>query len=82
MKRKYNLAGIDGNAFCIMGYVCKALKNEYKSFGFTTKQFNAIKETYLANAKSSDYNHLVAVSFEMIEKINRATLQVEECKNG
>lgn len=75
---KYNLVGIDGNAFCIMGYVCNALKKEREKMGLTQKAFEAIKATYLDSAKSSDYNHLLCVSDEMIEKINRAIGEDEE----
>ena len=59
---KYTLVGVDGNAFCVMGYVCSAM-HEQK---FTKQEVDA----YLADAKSSDYNHLLCVSIEMVEKCN------------
>ena len=59
---KYNLVGIDGNAFSVMGYVLKAMKE-----CGCNKVDQAI---YVENAKSSDYNHLLAVSIEMIDKCN------------
>lgn len=60
--RKYDLVGVDGNAFCVMAYVAKAMKNEGKS--------KEEIDEYYKDAKSSDYYHLLAVSVEMIEKLN------------
>ena len=62
MKQKYNLVGIDGNAYSVMGYVIKAMKRE----GFSKSEI----ADYQADAKSDDYNHLLSVSAEMIEKCN------------
>jgi hypothetical protein len=62
MEEKYTLVGVDGNAFVIMGYVYNAMKRE----GKTKDQI----DEYLKDAKSSDYSHLVAVSAEMIHKLN------------
>lgn len=59
---KYNLVGVDGNAFNVMGYVARAMRKENK----TQEEIDA----YYKNAKSSDYDHLLAVSFEMISKLN------------
>ena len=61
-RKKYNLVGIDGNAFFVMGYVRRAMIRE----GFTRDEIN----NYLKDAQSSDYSHLIAVSAEMIEKCN------------
>lgn len=60
---KYNLVGVDGNAFSVMGYVAKAMRNEGKS----REQIDA----YYADAKSGDYNHLLSVSFQMIDELNK-----------
>ena len=60
---KYNLVGVDGNAFSVMGYVAKAMRNE----GKTREQIDA----YYADAKSGDYNHLLSVSFQMIDELNK-----------
>lgn len=60
--KKYDLVGIDGNAFAVMGYVTKCMRSE-----------NMDKESidnYLKDAKSSDYNHLLCVSIDMIEFLN------------
>ena len=59
----YNLIRVDGNAYAIMGYVAKAMRNE----GYSQEEINA----YFEDAKSSDYNHLVSVSGEKIREINR-----------
>lgn len=59
---KYDLVGIDGNAFSIMGYVLKAMKE-----CGCNKVDQAI---YVEKAKSGDYDNLLAVSMEMIDKCN------------
>lgn len=61
-KEEYTLVGVDGNAFFIMGYVLKCMRKEKKS----QEEIDA----YLADAQSSNYDHLVAVSGKMIEKLN------------
>ena len=60
MKQKYNLVGIDGNAYSVMGYVIQAMKRE----GFSKSEI----DDYQADAMSDDYNHLLSVSAEMIDK--------------
>ena len=59
---KYTLVGIDGNCFCVMGYVCQCMRREHK------KQWEI--DNYLAAAKASDYDNLLRVSVEMIEDLN------------
>lgn len=59
---KYNLVGIDGNAFSVMGYVAKAMKEQHH----TTEEI----ENYRKDAMSSDYSHLLTVSVDMIDKCN------------
>lgn len=59
---KYDLVGIDGNAFAIMGYVINAMKNE----GYSKQDI----EKYYTNATSSNYDHLLCVSVTMIDDIN------------
>lgn len=64
MTEKYTLVGIDGNAFNVMGYVRRAMRNE---------KFPAAEiESYTKDATSGDYNHLLCVSSRMIEKCNEA----------
>lgn len=64
----YTLEGIDGNAFAVVGYVRRAMKEQ----GFTKAEI----EDFNARAKSSDYNHLLRVSIEMIDECN------ERAENG
>lgn len=59
---KYDLVGIDGNAFCIMGYVMKAMKE--------CKFSKTDRDAYYKDATSSNYDHLLYVSVEMINKCN------------
>ena len=61
-RQKYNLVGIDGNAYSIMGYVIDAMKEE----GFS----KAERDEYLRDAMSSDYNHLLCVSIDYVEQCN------------
>ncbi|MGN0005356.1 MAG: hypothetical protein ACI37Z_05240 [Candidatus Gastranaerophilaceae bacterium] len=58
----YSLVGIDGNAFSIMAYVERAMSE----CGFTLKQ----REEYRKNAMSDDYQHLLSVSMEYVDKCN------------
>lgn len=66
---KYNLVGVDGNAFSIMGYVKKAMKKEGKS--------QADIDGYLEEATSGDYSKLVSVSSAVIDKLNQETEEEE-----
>ena len=60
-KNKYNLVGVDGNAFMVMGYVRRALIES----GHEDKV-----EEYFAKAKSGNYDNLVAVSLDYIDMAN------------
>ena len=62
MKEKYTLVGVDGNAFAIMGYVLHAMRKE----GFSKEE----RDEYLKDAKSSDYDHLLCVSVDYIDRVN------------
>jgi hypothetical protein len=62
-KKHYSLIGVDGNAFCIMGYV----RNAMKETGYTRLEI----EDYTKDATSSDYNHLLMVSAKQIEDCNK-----------
>lgn len=62
MKERYTLVGVDGNAFAIMSYVLYAMKDE----GFSKEE----RDEYLEDAKSSDYDHLLCVSVEYIDRVN------------
>ncbi len=67
---KYSLVGIDGNAFCVMGYVISCMRKEKKSM----EQI----EKYKKEAKSSDYNNLLCVSMDIIEKLNNESEEEEQ----
>lgn len=72
-RKKYDLVGIDGNAFFVIGYVTHAMRKNRKAMGWNTAhECGEAVRAYMADAKSSDYNHLIAVSAEMVERINRA----------
>lgn len=60
--KAYTLVGVDGNAFSIMSYVRSAMKRAQ----MTSQDIDA----YTKDAKSSDYDHLLVVSCEMIDKVN------------
>ena len=59
---KYSLIGVDGNAFGIMGYVQRCMRET----GFTKEEF----DEYFKKATSSNYPNLMRVSVEMIDKCN------------
>ena len=65
--KPYDLVGVDGNAFAVMGYVSNAMRRS----GFTSKE----RDEYLADAQSDGYNHLLAVSVDMVEKVNEKLRQ-------
>ena len=60
--KAYTLVGINGNAYSIMGYVRVAMDD--------ANMTNDDIDAYIKDATSSDYNHLVAVSCEMIDRVN------------
>lgn len=61
-KKEYSLIGVNGNAFSVMGYVRRAMKET----GFTREEI----EAYTKDATSGDYNHLLVVSIDMIDRCN------------
>lgn len=61
-RRPYSLVGIDGNAFSVLGYVRRAMKEN----GYSKEDINA----YIQDAMSDDYNHLLVVSVKMVDDIN------------
>jgi len=70
MSKKYNLVGIDGNAFNVMAYVSRCMREEGMSIDY-------IRE-YKSNAMSDDYNNLICVSIDMIDKLNEMNEYEEE----
>lgn len=63
---KYNLVGVDSNAFSVLAYVKTALKRE----GLKDKI-----DDYMAEATSSDYDHLLAISIEYIDLANEKAIE-------
>ena len=61
--KKYSLVGIDGNAFCLMGYTSKCMKHT----GFSKEEIDKVMD----DAKSSDYNHLIVVLDDAIQACNK-----------
>ena len=60
--KAYTLVGINGNAYSIMGYVRDAMHD--------ANMTNDDIDAYVKDATSSDYNHLLTVSCEMIDRVN------------
>ncbi len=60
---KYSLIGVDGNAFSVMGYTSKALKRE---------GLRDLVDEMRAKATSGDYNNLLRVCMEYVDKANEA----------
>ena len=60
--KAYTLIGINGNAYSIMGYVIDAMHD--------ANMTNDDIDAYIKDATSSDYNHLLAVSCEIIDRVN------------
>ena len=66
---KYDLVGIDGNSYSIMGYTAKALKRE----GLREEVDKMYKE-----ATSGDYDNLLRVCMGYIDMANEAAEAAEE----
>ena len=58
----YSLVGVDGNAYALMGYTQRAMKEN----GFDKADIDVM----LKDAMSSDYNNLIRVCDSWIEKVN------------
>ncbi len=65
----FTLVGVDGNAFSVMAYVSKAMKTA----NYTKQEI----ENYRKLCMSGDYNHLLALSMEWLDKCNEV-LGLEE----
>lgn len=63
---KYTLVGVDGNAYCVMGYTSRALKRE----GLGT-----LVDEMTNKATSGDYNNLLRVCMEYIDKANASAYE-------
>lgn len=67
MKGMYSLVNVDGNAYAIMGYVIRAMKDSCKP--------KAEIDAYIDDAMSSNYAHLVSVSNDMVDKLNEELIK-------
>lgn len=65
---KYDLVGVDGNAFSVMGYTARALKAE----GLRDLVPHMNKE-----AMSGDYGNLLQVCMKYIDKANEVAKEDE-----
>ena len=61
---RYTLVGVDGNAFAIMGYTKKAMREA----GFAKEEIDKM----YAEATSGNYYNLIAVCDGYIDKCNEA----------
>jgi len=61
-KQRYTLVGVDGNAYSLMGYTQRAMKE----CGFKKDEI----EEVMKKAKSSDYNNLICVLDEALQGCN------------
>lgn len=66
---KYSLVGVNGNAYAIMGYTARALKRE----GLR----DLVDEMY-NKATQSDYDNLLQVCMEYIDKANEVAGDEED----
>ena len=62
MREKFDLVGIDGNAFNIMAYVKTAMREA----GFSREEMSE----YVEDCMRGDYDRLLAISAEMVERCN------------
>ena len=69
-KKEYDLVGVDGNAFSVMGYVKRAMRES----GFSPEEISE----YIAEATSGDYNNLLCVSVDMVDKCNQRNCEEED----
>ena len=60
---KFTLVGVDGNAFAVMGYTANALRRAGLKDEVKTMQDKAM---------SSDYDNLLRVCVEYVDKANEA----------
>lgn len=63
---KYTLVGVDGNAWCVMGYTARALKHE---------GLRDLVEEMHKRATSGDYNNLLCVCMEYIDMANEKAIE-------
>lgn len=66
---KYDLVGVDGNAYCVMGYTARALRCE--------GLYNQIDQMH-KEATAGDYDNLLRVCMKYLDKANEAAGDIEE----
>ena len=66
---RYSLVGVDGNAFAIMGYTSRVLKDVGRS-GLVNDMYD--------KAMEGDYNHLIQVCMYYIDMANELVEEREE----
>lgn len=66
---KYDLCGVDGNAYAILGYTSRALKHE---------GLRHLVDQMHKEAMSGDYDHLVVTCMKYLDKANEASTREEE----
>ena len=64
MRKKFDLVGVDGNAFSIMAYV----KTVMREAGFSNKE----RSEYVEDCMRGDYDRLLILSEDMIDRCNDA----------
>jgi len=68
--QKYTLVGCNGNAFAVMGYVCRAFDETEKVLQRPRCVTEANKKNYQMLAMSGDYDNLLCVSISVLDDIN------------
>lgn len=63
MAKNYSLVGVDGNAYSIMGYVRKAMRE----CGCTKEELTK----YMEDATRGNYDELLIVSADKINELNQ-----------
>lgn len=59
---KYSLVGVDGNAYSLMGYTARALRNE---------GLRKLEQEMMQKASSGDYYNLIRVCDEYLDMANK-----------
>ena len=68
--QRYTLVGCDGNAFSVMGYVCRAFDETGRLFQRAHIVTEANKKNYMDLAMSGNYDELLALSVQTLEDLN------------
>lgn len=70
LNEPFDLVGVDGNAFSVMGYVANCMR-------VVGKSQDDVK-AYQKDAMSSDYSHLLAISVGMVDECEELRQQLVE----